>query len=149
MFAGFRSVSVDMRLRLPFHFLSGPFDKAGCPAFRVSCLARGNDEHPIVRGVLQAEQAAEVRGEFLPVWRGCPEQVFGAAVVVAAVQAPEADAADSIGCGYAAEDRKADGDVEVLVAATFGEYGLSHVQVCLRGPEPGPGFASAARCRAW
>ena len=72
-----------------------------------------------MRSILQAQQATEGRGEFLPVWRCCQEQILRSVVIVSAIQAAETDAADGIGCGYASEDRKAHGYIEVLVAAAF------------------------------
>lgn len=98
-----------------------------------------------MRGVLEVKQAPEYSREFRAVWRSCPEQFFGSVVVVAAVQAAEAGAADRVGCGDSGQDCHAGGDIEVLTAVTFPEHSLGHFQICLSSPEPRPRVGPAAR----
>ena len=75
-----------------------------------------------MRGVFQAEQAPEDSGEFRAVWRSLPEEFLGSVVILATVQAAEADAADGIGCGDPGQNGYAGGDVEVLVPSALPEH---------------------------
>lgn len=75
-----------------------------------------------MRGVFQAEQAPEDGRELRAVWRSSPEQFLGPVVVLATVQAAEADAAYSVGCCDPGKNGYASGDVEVLAPAALPEH---------------------------
>jgi hypothetical protein len=95
-----------------------------------------------MRGVFDAEQAPEDSCELCAVGRRRPKKVHGTAVVLAAVHAAEADAADGIGCGDPGKNGYACGDVEVLAPPALLKHIPGYFQVCPRRPEPGPRFGA-------
>jgi hypothetical protein len=123
---------------LSFRFLPGSLGQAACPPDGVAGLARGYDDYSVVRCVFQVQEAKQGCCEFRTVGRGLPQQSGCTAMIVAAVPAAEAGAADAVGRGDARQDGKARRHVEVLVAVVLAEHQLRDFQVCLRSTEPGP-----------
>jgi hypothetical protein len=129
---------------LSFKLLDSPLDGEGRPIHCVSCFASRDENHAVVRCVLQPEQALQLGGELGAVLRSTSNQVDGAAMVIAAVQAAQAQAAYSIRRGDPGKDCHACRYVPVLAGESFPEHGPGNVEVRLSCRKADSCFVCAA-----
>ena len=134
-----------VELRLPLELDSGAVDQLLGPSDGLGGIGSGNDDDPVVGGILQVDEAPEGIGHGLAIWRRLLEKVSRSSVIVAAMALSEAGTAQGIGSRHSRQDGQASRHVEELGFHLFGEYLLGDVQVGRRRPQSGPPVGLGAR----